>query len=61
MRKPGHSPFLWVGLVYRCVRGGEFIWFVSFPNQMNQTNEIDQRDQMDQIPATRREILDCKT
>ncbi len=37
------------------------IWFVSFPNQMNQTNEIDQQDQMDQIPATRREILDCKT
>jgi hypothetical protein len=27
----------------------------------NQTNEADQRNKMDQIPATRREMLDCKT
>ena len=30
-------------------------------NQKNQTDEMNQRDQMHQFPATRREMLDCKT
>ena len=30
-------------------------------NQKNQTDEMNQRDQINQLPATRREMLDCKT
>jgi hypothetical protein len=29
-------------------------------NQKNQTDEMNQRDKMHQLPATRREMLDCK-
>ena len=30
-------------------------------NQKNQTDEMNQRDQTNQLPATCREILNCKT
>jgi len=63
--------FFRIGLVHRCVRGG---WFrgslsslfglsglSSLFRSLNQTNQTNQTDQMDQIPATRREMFDCKT
>jgi hypothetical protein len=43
---------------------GPFIWFAGLSclsRSSNQTHETDRRNQMDQIPATRREMLDCKS
>jgi hypothetical protein len=40
---------------------GPFIWFAGLSCLSRSSNQINQIDQTDQIPATRREMLDCKS